>query len=192
MKRCSSLTIIVVAVGWLLPGAVSSSAQEQGPYYPVPAWDQKLPANTRFVRVLFEEVCALNVCLQIPQGVLDRETGLVWERSPASELQNWQEARLYCAAKVQGGRMGWRLPAVDELTSLLDPSAESEAKLPPGHPFVNVNAEFGGGHWTNTQSGATITDPSSSSRHYLVYVGLPTAVDRQDENHFHVWCVRGH
>ncbi len=55
MKRSTLLATIFVAVGILVAGVRPSAAQ--GPYYAVPAWDQKLPASTRFVQVLFEQFC---------------------------------------------------------------------------------------------------------------------------------------
>lgn len=48
-----------------------------------PAWSQKLPAAQRFVLVLDGE------------AVLDKETGLVWERSPDTTLRNWYVAMEY-------------------------------------------------------------------------------------------------
>src|SRR5262249_48204910 len=37
-----------------------------------------------------------------------------------------------------GGQMGWRVPRVEELTSLADPSNFSTSPLPVGNPFANV------------------------------------------------------
>src|SRR5262245_18973181 len=51
------------------------------------------------------------------EAVLDRETGLVWERSPSTQTLAWSNARLFCAQKAVGGRGGWRLPAFNELAT---------------------------------------------------------------------------
>jgi len=187
MNRSSSVTTILVVVGCLLAGASPSSAQ--GPYYAVPAWDQKLPTNTRFVLVFFEEVCVNNLCGQVARGVLDRETGLVWERSPSSTLNVWREALRQCADTVHANRMGWRLPTVDELTSLLDPSIVSGARLPPGHPFLNVSS--GSFYWTATQSGITISDPALGSFHYVIDLDTPGVGSVSDSQDHFAWCVRG-
>jgi hypothetical protein len=40
------------------------------------------------------------------EAVLDRETGLVWERTPNSQAVQWSNARLLCAQKVVGGLVG--------------------------------------------------------------------------------------
>jgi hypothetical protein len=81
------------------------------------------------------------------EAVLDRETGLVWERRPTTERLAWPTARLVCAQKGVGGRGGWRLPAFYELTSLVDPSVRSTPQLPVGHPFLDVQAVP---YWTDT------------------------------------------
>jgi len=36
------------------------------------------------------------------EAVLDRETGLVWERSPSTQALAWSNARLFCAQKRWG------------------------------------------------------------------------------------------
>jgi Protein of unknown function (DUF1566) len=81
------------------------------------------------------------------QAVLDRETGLVWERSPSTEHMQWSNARLFCAQKTVGGRGGWRLPAFFELASLVAPSVHTGPRLPTGHPFLNVQAAA---YWSDT------------------------------------------
>lgn len=83
------------------------------------------------------------------EAVLDRETGLVWERSPSMQPMAWSNTRLFCAQKAVGGRGGWRLPAFFELASLVDPSVQTAGvpRLPSGHPFMNVQAAD---YWSDT------------------------------------------
>lgn len=64
-----------------------AQADSAGSYYPTPSWDQTLPASTRFT-VLSNFAGA---------AVLDRNTGLVWEKSPSND------ARFYCANGRVGG-----------------------------------------------------------------------------------------
>jgi hypothetical protein len=109
------------------------AAQSNGPYYATPSWDQQLPGTTRFV-VLSNWIDA-----NFPAGgaaVLDRETGLVWERSPSvhTHQENPAGAIFICWQAQTGGRMGWRVPRVEEFMSLADQSHS----LPAGHPFLNV------------------------------------------------------
>lgn len=83
--------------------------------------------------------------------VLDKETGLVWARDANLRGQhNWLDANTVCRELELGNRIGWRLPAVEELASLVDPSQPNLA-LPTGHPFVNV--QYGSGvpaYWSST------------------------------------------
>jgi hypothetical protein len=181
MPRSSSLTHAVVAICCLMAGVTPSSAQ--GPYYAVPAWDQKLPASTRFVLVLFEEFCT-PVCQQMATAVLDRETGLVWERIPSTSALTFLEATIACAASKRGGRAGWRLPEFDEIASLVDPSVTTGLSFPPGHPFINVGDQ---GYWTRTA-------PFGPQFRLLVKfrLDLGSILEGVDVGfHRPVWCVRG-
>ncbi|MGH7216047.1 MAG: hypothetical protein ACREIG_02295, partial [Nitrospiraceae bacterium] len=60
------------------------------------SWDKVLPASQRFV-----VLAAFN-----NEAVLDKETGLVWEKSPQSAAVSSLNARLACANKAVGGRKG--------------------------------------------------------------------------------------
>src|SRR5262245_52999069 len=44
------------------------------------------------------------------EAVLDKETGLVWEKSPQTVSARWSVARRTCVEKNVGGQKGWRLP----------------------------------------------------------------------------------
>jgi hypothetical protein len=46
-----------------------------------------------------------------------------------------------------GNRLGWRLPTVNELASLVDPS-RSDPALPAGHPFNDV--QLSDHYWSAT------------------------------------------
>jgi hypothetical protein len=182
MQRSSSPTRAVLAICRLM--APASPASAQGPYYAMPAWDQTLPASTRFVLVLFQEVCTPE-CHQIATGVLDRETGLVWERIPSASAIQFVPATIACAAKVRGGRLGWRLPDFDELASLMDPTVTAGVRLPPGHPFINIGDR---GYWTRTVSPFGTNSRLLVNFHYDLG-GIFSPADEQ----FHrpVRCVRG-
>jgi Protein of unknown function (DUF1566) len=175
---------------WLALGVVAAAClvadqrpvlAQSGPYYPLPAWDQKFPTNIRFVLVLFEETCVNNICAQIAQGVLDRETGVVWERSPSSSDADFRSALLACGTRVHSNRLGWRLPSLDELTSLFDPTITTPPRLPSGHPFLNVV----GSYWTSTED----ADPNL---HFVVSFSDPGfVVTGAPQEEKQSWCVRG-
>lgn len=83
--------------------------------------------------------------------VLDKETGLIWARDANLIGQhNWLDANTLCREFLLGNRVGWRLPSVEELSSLVDMS-QADLALPSGHPFRNV--QYGSGvyaYWTST------------------------------------------
>jgi hypothetical protein len=121
---------------------VPSGAQtfQNGPYYANPSWDQQIPATQRFI-VLSN---------WSNQAVLDRETGLVWERTPSgSEFTHWPFALISCAEAGTGNRRGWRTPSIQEMASLIDPASGNT--LPPGNPFLGVAASPNF-YWSATSS----------------------------------------
>jgi hypothetical protein len=88
-------------------------------------------------------------------AVLDKETGLVWERSPATDKKALAGAIVYSTTRVVGHRKGWRLPAIEELLSLVDPGAMNPT-LPAGHPFLNVKLDYF--YWSLTKGIPLPTD----------------------------------
>lgn len=122
--------------------------------------------------------------------VLDRETGLIWARDASLiGLQNWLDANTLCRKLELGNRSGWRLPAVEELSSLVDPS-QSGLALPTGHPFVNV--QYGAGvdaYWTctnceNPTDAAWFVNFWRGAGPHLAGLGNKSIL-------CHVWPVRG-
>lgn len=133
-------------------------------------WSDKLPNAERFKLVLDGE------------GVLDKETGLIWERSPNNATpMKWNEAIIYCYQKSIGNRKGWRLPTVEELASLVDPT-QSAPSLPSGHPFNNV-ATYD--YWSAT------TVVNADSQAWLVGFGSGSVNTDNKQSNLFVWCVRG-
>jgi hypothetical protein len=163
-----------VFVGAALTAGPTQAITSVGSYYPMPSWDQTLPSATRFIILLNFAGAA----------VLDRETGLVWEKTPQTEqVGGWFEARRTCINKNVGGRKSWRLPSIPELASLIDPNVGSSPKLPSGHPFTGVESA---GYWSAT---ANAEDPPASTWFVNLNDGFVHNLDKSDSAH--VWCVRG-
>jgi hypothetical protein len=191
MKHALTYTvgIIGLAIG-IVAGSALAQTTAAGPYYATPSWDQTLPASTRFIVLSnFNN-----------QAVLDRETGLVWQRSPLTIQYEWVVASALCLESTVGGRAGWRLPTVNELARLFDPTVTTGVPLPSGHPFTGlpppsfVSTYF----WTLTLSGA----PSAgiSSHRAVGYelnfspppqVTLVLDVNISDNGQENIWCVTG-
>jgi hypothetical protein len=126
------------------------------------------------------------------EAVLDRETGLVWERQPSNQTFAWSNARLLCAQKAVGGRGGWRLPAFNELASLVDPTVTNPAmpRLPAGHPFQNVQP---GMYWTATLFAEEPGFAMAVNFSFVAGSDAPIGVNDANINGGpkYVWAVRG-
>ncbi len=107
-----------------------------------PAWDRIITDTSRFELVLNNK------------AVLDHETGLVWQREASDTVRTWLEAREYCFEVIIDGRMGWRMPTVYEMATLIDPMAPSHPKLPQNHPFINLrsDSQYIAVYWTSTRN----------------------------------------
>ena len=118
------------------------------------------------------------------EAVLDKETGLVWEKSPQTASARWSVARRTCAEKNVGGQKGWRLPFLPELQSLVDPSiAPPGPTLPAGHPFLSVQSSV---YWSETRVG---DNPSGA---WAVHFGLGGGTVFINWAHaVQAWCVHG-
>ena len=136
-------------------------------------WDQALQAAQRFV-----VLPAFN-----SDAVLDKETGLVWEKSPQATAVASSSVRLTCANKAVGGRKGWRLPSLPELASLVDPSVASPGPtLPTGHPFLAVQSA---NYWSGSAQTENPAIMWGVGFNNGVALGLSKSFDQR------VWCVRG-
>jgi|KBSMisStandDraft_5_1062788.scaffolds.fasta_scaffold01631_10 hypothetical protein len=133
VMRRNLLYVCGVATALVTLQADSARAQTTavGPYYASPSWDQTFACTAPATCPRFIVLTNFN-----SEAVLDRETGLVWERSP-SEINERADFNR-CGDKVIGGREGWRLPNLQELRSLIDPS-RTFPSLPDGHPFLNIH-----------------------------------------------------
>lgn len=158
-----------------LAAAVTVALAGPGAAAPVPTWEKVVTKGSSRFKVL-------------PQfgdeAVLDKETGLVWERTPSASLSNWGDSLKICIGNVIGGRRGWRAPTAWELMTLSDPSAD-DPSLPLGHPFEGISTVDN--YWSST------TDPEDATRALRerfgtggggVIIGPKTDLQRR-------WCVRG-
>jgi Protein of unknown function (DUF1566)/Cohesin domain/PEP-CTERM motif len=184
MKK-STLVLALIGAITFASAPVGAQITQNGPYYANPSWDQQIPTAQRFI------VLSNWVDSNFPSGgaaVLDRETGLVWQRSPDSvQFSGWIGALVTCHTlgarfeRPAGNRLGWRLPNVEELGSLVDPTQNNPA-LPLGHPFQSVqNAPY----WTATRY--EVNDTSA----YVVDFSIGGYSVPNQEVAYNYWCVRG-
>jgi hypothetical protein len=168
----TGLTVLLAVTGVAYAGSLEPSAAP-GPTMRTldqipPTWDQILPSSTRFQLVMGGA------------AVLDKETGLVWEQSPSTNLNVW--GTVHCNLLTVDNRKGWRFPTIQELASLVDASVSSPGPaLPNGHPFSNVQSYY----WSATP------DMFGSSTVWAVNfsTGGVISIDKSSSAYF--WCVRG-
>jgi len=205
MKKRGKVALVfmmTIVIGFLLPaGTMAGSLEPSGPPDSTmktldqipPTWSLKLraddgpngdPCNSSRFKCIFHN-----------EAVLDKETGLVWEQSPGINLYNLQAAQNRCNSLcwyyTAGGRCGWRIPTVQELESLIDPtrfSLQGVSTLPSGNPFSNVHVNWPSMYWSATVmpwGGSPMAwEVTFNSDHSLNDVGAVT-------NENYVWCVRG-
>ncbi|MDD2900426.1 MAG: DUF1566 domain-containing protein [Desulfuromonadaceae bacterium] len=104
---------------------------------PQPAWSKKISGAERWQSV-FEG-----------KAVLDKETGLIWQKVTNGQTSSWADAIWTCYDLSLDGRKGWRLPSLEELTSLVDTTSMKPA-LPSGHPFTDSPTTLSGQYWSAT------------------------------------------
>lgn len=119
----------------------------------------------------------------LQEGVLDRLTLLLWQRSAnlTSQPIIWREA-LDAVAKLNrtGPRSDWRLPTINELESLVDCAMHSPA-LPGDHPFTDVQDIY----WSSTTS---LFEPDWA---WALYLGKgATGIGQKRHAQFSVWAVQ--
>lgn len=121
--------------------------------------------------------------------VFDKETRLVWMKIPGVDLKTWYDATYECINVTAGGRMGWRLPTIEELQSLWDPVGDGNLSLPNGHPFDIIDDPgTQPSYWTSTSD---IQNPAVAAYPICFSTGgcLYEAIKSNASNY--VWCVRG-
>lgn len=156
------------------------------------SWSRKLNSTTgdsagcgseRFQCVLYVLEGCNPFCTPVAKAVLDRETGLVWERTPSltAVLAGWANAVSDCTTLSLAGRRGWRLPSIEELQSIVDETSG----LPPGNPFTLPPALY----WSSTSdvvsAGSALGLRTSGALPFGVFTAAKTS------STFKAWCVRG-
>lgn len=81
--------------------------------------------------------------------VIDREAGLMWQRSADGVPYIYEDACVYAALVEAGGFDDWRLPSIEELHSLLDSTRFNPAT--DAHAFPHTKTDLS--YWTQTYLG---------------------------------------
>ena len=158
-----SMAVFAAAAVFLFAGAALAQPTANGPYYATPSWDQTFPTSTRYIILSnFNS-----------DAVLDRETGIVWERSATAAGTGWAETMLICYDKSIGGRKGWRPATIEELMSISPAS--------PGAPWGTVFSFI----WSSS------TVAGDTAKAWVGVAGDAEPHAKTDCCGTAVWCVRG-
>jgi hypothetical protein len=185
-----AFTILVAAMGVLSATTAQAQLVAVGPYYATPSWDQKLACDLATTCTRFVVLSNWN-----NEAVLDRETGLVWQKSPNPTRVTWAVAQFACLQNIAGGRLGWKLPSVQELLTLVDgaqlpfpfpPVPGTPVPLPAGHPFTNIQSFF---YWSSTTNESTAFPGTPTAWVFGFDEGRVSSAGKSGTGN--VWCVRG-
>ncbi len=166
---------------WCVRGAQADAPEGSALAEQPPAWYRTLDSTGGCFSERFR--CVLN-----NEAVLDRETGLVWQRTLDSVLvyESWAGARNRCLDRQLGGRFGWRLATIEEMKSLLHEWPTPD-RLPAGHPFIGMPSGVAETFWTAT------TSPVNSTLAYVFGTSTQGGGMAQLDKTglYRYWCVRG-
>ncbi len=104
----------------------------------------------------------------------DTATGLVWQKVSDGVSRSWSDASAYCDSLTLGGRSDWRLPRVDELSTIVDydrygPARDPIFKGPPGYYWSATDfAGSIGGSWIILFRNGYVRNGSNRSTPYDV------------------------
>jgi hypothetical protein len=187
MKVRSALAVTLVSAVALMVALVAPARagdlEPPGPPAPTmktldqipPSWSQTLSTETTD-----QEYCYSPrfTCVLSGEAVLDKETGLVWARTPSTDPWGWSDAHYTCNQLRAGNRLGWRLPALQELGSLLE--------LPRGIPFGPFIVPPGRvEYWSAT------TVAASPTHAWRIDIDSGVVASEPKDTLLSVWCVRG-
>jgi len=117
----------------------------------------------------------------------DDYTGLCWQWDDYDTIRTWEQALTYCNDLELGGHADWRLPTVNELSTMIDNSCDSAT---PAHCDSNFqNTAF---KWRSTSDyyWSSTTSPDSTGYAYSagMYNGYVSNAVKANTNY--VRCVR--
>ena len=83
----------------------------------------------------------------------DPRTGLMWTREDNGSDVDWTQANAYCSKLRVAGYKGWRLPTLEELQGIHDPSIDARKMVSHGvthDVHVRGNLKLTGSEWSSS------------------------------------------
>jgi TonB family protein len=110
----------------------------------------------------------------------DPATSLMWTKKDNEHEVNWQQATDYCRNLQLDSHSDWRLPTIDELQSIYDPTANG------GTLHVKGNLIYSGWHWSSSPGNA-----SGEAWAFSIYNGKRGSYSVRSNDFIFALCVRG-
>ena len=157
------------------PGPTMHTLDELGP------WDNLLASDDNPI-----DDCASSrfQCVLGATAALDRETGLVWRRSPTGAT-TWNGAQEVCSQIDSSNRSGWRVPTIWELETLeYSGDGATAHQFPPNDPFFGISAPKI--YWSST-----VYDANTANAHVGDFDESDNVILTAPKTNSHqVFCVR--
>ncbi|NBU90523.1 MAG: DUF1566 domain-containing protein [Flavobacteriia bacterium] len=112
--------------------------------------------------------------------ITDNLTELVWQKTPNTQAQNWENALVYAENLALSNLSDWRLPNIKELQSLNDESRTNPSINPLFFPSIGVN-----NYWSST----SLPNQTTNAWYLNTQFGISTYSSKTTANY--VLCVRG-
>ena len=112
--------------------------------------------------------------------ITDNSTELVWQKTPNTQTQNWENALVYAENLALSNLSDWRLPNIKELQSLNDESRTNPSVNPLFFPSIGVN-----NYWSST----SLPNQTTNAWYLNTQFGISNYSSKTTANY--VLCVRG-
>jgi hypothetical protein len=112
--------------------------------------------------------------------IIDNSTELVWQKTPNTQTQNWENALVYAENLALANVSDWRLPNIKELQSLNDESRTNPSINSSFFPSIGVN-----NYWSST----SLPNQTTNAWYLNTQFGISTYSSKTTANY--VLCVRG-
>jgi hypothetical protein len=137
---------------------------------------------------------------QVRRDWVDPTTGLMWAGKDNGKAVTWRRAESYCRSLQLAGFRDWRLATLDELATLVDPSAsapkgsgDSETvtlNLGNRSPHVRGNLVLTGNPWSSDRSLDRFGRPYGDGSFFDFVASKPSADLPHFRNTKFALCVR--